>query len=413
MKKTIAIVISFIISLVFLSINSFAQNNGDFKFDNSLRKYVNIPVKFVNNLIIVPVSINNYPPINFLLDTGVKTTILSEPLLMDYLQADSSEDVVILGLGEEGYIIAEKLKDITLSLKGITGENMDMIVLPEGVISLSEYLGFPVYGIIGYDLFKQFPVRISYTHKSIRIYNKSNYRIPWWRTTEIPLKIINSKPYLNATIKSWDDKTDTVELLIDLGASSPLLLNEEYCDFSEKHISSYLGAGISGKLLGKEGRIKKFSISDIEIENPIVAYPEEDFLFPPEANIAKWDGIIGGGLLKKFTVIIDYSEELLVLKKNFKFKAPMHPNLSGIEVIAEGIGFNKFKVEYVSPGSPAEEADIRAGDYIISIDQLSTVHSSLDEVAAILNSSPNTRLKLKIQRDEEILTKQLVLKAGI
>lgn len=398
---------------LFFTNNVKSQDTVGFSFDNPYRKYINIPVKIVHNLIIVPVRINDSPPLNFLLDTGVKTTILSEPLLLKFIQPDSTESVLVLGLGEEGFILAERLNNIKLQMNGITGKNMNMIVLPEGVIELSKYLGFSVYGIIGYDFFKEFPVRINYSNSTIRIYKESNYRTPWFRTTKIPLEINESKPYVKSVIKSWDDKIDTLDLLVDLGASSTLMLNEEYCDFSNKHIDSHLGTGLSGRLLGKEGRIEEVSFQDISFENPIVAYPEEDLLFPPEANIKRWDGILGGGILSKFKVWIDYSENLLMLRKSLWFNDEMHSNMSGLEIIAEGIAFNKFKIDYVRPGSPADEANIKQGDYIISINEMPTIKLSMDEVISRLSSSPGDRVLLKLQRDNEIIVKRITLREDI
>lgn len=404
----------FIFSLVvFNTTSTFSNNDVGFRFNNNRKSRVHISIQIVNNLIIIPIKINNSPPFNFLLDTGVKTTILSEPLLLNFLQIDSSEAVLVLGLGKQGYIIAEKLKNITFLLEGITGAKMDMIVLPEGIISLSEHLGFPVYGILGYDLFKQFPVYINYSANVITLYKESTYKVPKRRTTKVPLKIKNSKPYVNAVITSWDGKVDTLEMLVDLGASAPILLNEEFRNYSEKHIQSYLGKGISGKLYGTEGRIKSFKISDIEFNDAIVSYPNDDYLFPAEAKIERWDGIIGGGLLKRFQVIIDYSDSVLFLKRNYKYDAPMFPNLSGMEVIAEGLAYNKFKIDFVRPDSAADHAGVKEGDYIITINNHPSFLLTLDEIIGKLNTRPKDYVTVRVQRGDEILVKQITLKSDL
>jgi hypothetical protein len=412
MVRYLAYVVIFFL-VVFSTTDSFSKNDVGFRFNNRKKSRVSISIQVVNNLIIVPVKINNSPPFNFLLDTGVKTTILSEPLLLNFLQSDSSEAVLVLGLGKQGYIIAEKLKNITFLLEGITGEKMDMIVLPEGIISLSEHLGFPVYGILGYDLFKQFPVYINYSANIITLYKESTYRVPKRRTTKVPMKIKNSKPYINAVITSWDGKVDTVEMLVDLGASAPILLNEEYKDYSEKHIQSYLGKGISGKLFGTEGRVKSFKIADIEFNNPIVSYPKDDYLFPAEAKIEQWDGIIGGGLLKRFQVIIDYSESVLYLKRNYRYNEPMFANLSGMEVIAEGLAYNKFKVDFVRPNSAADIAGVKEGDYIITINNHPSFLLTLDEIVSKLNTRPKDFVTIRVQRDDKILIKKITLKSDL
>jgi hypothetical protein len=227
------------------------------------------------------------------------------------------------------------------------------------------------------------------------------------------MKIKNSKPYINAVITSWDGKVDTLELLVDLGASAPLLLNEEFKNYSEKHIQGYLGKGISGKVYGTEGRLKSFKIADIEFNDAIVSYPNEDYLFPEEAKIEKWDGIIGGGILKRFQVIIDYSESVLYLKRSYRYNEPMYPNLSGMDLIAEGLAYNKFKIDFVRPNSAADIAGVEEGDYIITINNSPTIFLTLDEIVATLNTRPKDIVTIRIQRENDILIKQITLKSDL
>ncbi|MEJ0031175.1 MAG: hypothetical protein WDO15_12710 [Bacteroidota bacterium] len=49
------------------------------------RSRVKIPIEVNNNLVIIPVVINGQLPLKFILDTGVRTAILTEKIFSDIL----------------------------------------------------------------------------------------------------------------------------------------------------------------------------------------------------------------------------------------------------------------------------------------------------------------------------------------
>jgi len=52
-------------------------------------------------------------------------------------------------------------------------------------------------------------------------------------------------------------------------------------------------------------------------------------------------------------------------------------------------------------GSPAQKADLRAGDIILEVDGKSAKNKNTDELSKILKGSPNTSIKLLVKRDGE------------
>ena len=394
--------------------NNYTDNetlNSGLEFTSS-RRSVTIPAKISNNLIVVPMRINDSPPLNFILDTGVNTTILTEPMIA-YLFDFMPEDLVyVLGLGGEGIIEAGMSRNLTFSMRGITGENMNLVVIPEGILSFSELFGFPVHGIIGNDLFSRFPVRINYRTQTVRIFRESTYRIR--RNSQIiPLEIDNNKPYVHVHITGdTPEKSDSLKLLLDMGATNPVFLNHSYNYLTQKRIPSFLGKGISGELIGEMGRLEKLTIGDFDLKRPLVAYPQEDFL--TDSNFMfEWEGILGAGILSRFHLIIDYNKERAVFRKNRDFNKDFHGNLSGIEIIAEGARFNEFKINHVRKNSVAYEEDIRPGDQIISIDNRNISRMDIEEVIGVLNQSPGSVVSMNILRGNEILRKRIRLREDI
>ena len=419
MKKMREIIRIFTISILvlvtgFISTRETAakeNTSGGFEF-NTNRRSIRIPARISNNLVVIPIRINDSPPLNFILDTGVNTTILIEPIIAQVFEFPIEEVVYILGLGNEGIIEAGMAKDLTFSMRGITGENMNLIVIPDGILSFSEFFGFPVHGIIGNDLFQQFPVRINYRTNTVRVYRKPTYPVRR-RSQIIPLEIENNKPYVWVNIEGDEEgKTDSLRLLVDMGATNPVFLNHSFKYLTENRIPSFLGKGISGELEGEMGRLRKLEIGEFKIEEPLAAYPQDDFLSAASFNI-EWEGILGAGILSRFHVIIDYQSQKLILRKNRDFGKEFHSNLSGLDIIAEGLNFNDFKVNHVRKNSVAYEEGILQGDLIISINRRAVSQMKIDEIISKLNQSEGTAIHLQIARDEKILSKTIRLREDI
>lgn len=404
-KKTITLILLLTIALL-----PVIGQQGRFSFPPN-RSFVNIPVEISQNLVVIPVSINDSPPLNFILDTGIRTTILTEPAIAQILELDLDERIYLYGLGGSGLIQAAKADDVTLKVGSITGNNMNLIVLPEGLLAFSEIFGFPVYGIIGYDLFRQFPVSINYISRQIRIYKEPTYRMGR-RTQVVPLQMVDGKPYTRVAIIGHQGDTLTTNLLVDLGASHPLYINDDHVDLAPRTLEGFLGKGISGTLMGKVGRISKIMIGEQVVEEPIIAFPHGQFL-TYDGQQLDWEGLIGGGLLSRFHLLIDYPSGRMVLDPNNKIQDPFIFNLSGLEVIATGPAYQTFKIQHVRPGSAAYEAGIMAGDLIISLNSRGYKELSLQQILEILSGEDSDIINIEVVRGTEVIRRRFRLRSDI
>ena len=76
----------------------FALTNG--------KKRVQIPIEIYNNLVVVPVVLNDALPLKFILDTGVRTTILTQKTFSDILNLPYSRKYRISGSGGDKLVDA-------------------------------------------------------------------------------------------------------------------------------------------------------------------------------------------------------------------------------------------------------------------------------------------------------------------
>lgn len=387
-----------------------SEDTGDFRF-TSHHKSLKIPVRIAHNLVIVPLYINDSPPLAFILDTGVRTSLITEPALAYMLDLEIHELVLIMGLGQEGVVEALRSKHNTISLGSIRGDDMDLIVLPEGVISFTEVFGFPVYGIIGYDFFKKFPVHVDYINEYIRVYREPSYPVRRNSIT-IPFELIEGKPYTDAEITGQNKDNLQAKLLLDLGASQTLYLNKDYKYLSDHTVTSFLGKGISGNLMGEKGRLENLQIGEqVNLHQPIVSYPDQDF-YTVRRDEALWTGIIGGGVFRRFHVTIDYLNERMILSKNMHFNEPFNSNLSGLEVNASGETLNSFEIHYVRPNSIAYEKGLQAGDIILSVNGR---RSDFDLIGLEeeLSGKPGRLIHLTVLRADKVIRTRFRLREDL
>ncbi len=402
------ILYSLLLSFIFLH-PAIADERG-FSFEKD-RRSVTIPLQVHHNLAVVPVFINNRGPFSFILDTGVRTTILTEPMLVHLLDLEFKESILIYGLGGEGIVEALLATGVDISLPGIRGENMNLIVIPEDVLMFSEVFGFPVYGILGYDLFKEFPAEINYSNQKMRLHRGQDYRIRR-RSEIVPLTIVDGKPYVQVSIVGENSDTLTTHLLLDLGASHPVYLNRNFIHMSENTISSFIGIGISGNLMGDIGRAKELIIGNTAIKEPLVFYPDADFLVFYDQEI-NWQGLIGGSIINRFRIIIDYRSEHLVLQPASNFSDPFQTNLSGLEIITKGRNYDQFFVHYVRPGSAAYEAGVLAGDQVLQLNDLYGNKLNMEDILQRLNYRQGYRISMQVRRENRIHKKLFRLREDL
>ncbi len=378
---------------------------------NGNAKSVKIPIEIQNNIILIPIQINGSFEMNFILDTGVRTTILTEPVIASFLDLDRVDRIRVRGLGSGTVINAALARNVRMSIPGVTGAGINLIVLPSGVISYSGMFGKPVYGIIGYEIFGQFVVEIDYHHKYIRLSdpNRFTYR---GKGIQIPIDIQKSKPYVAATVLQSDGQKIRARWLVDTGASQALSMFSRDLEAPAQSIVAFVGIGLGGDVHGKLGRVIGLEIGNFFLEDVIAGYPDSASLslLPNEIS---WYGNMGSAVLSRFHVIFDYPGKRLILKKGPKYRKPFRYNISGLELIAIGDEYNEFMISYVRPNSPAAAAGLQARDEILSLNGFSTSNLDLNNMYNGLDKKAGRVVSLKIRRGNEVFKRKFTLTAEI
>jgi hypothetical protein len=358
----------------------------------------------VNNLVVVPVMLNNKLPLNFILDTGVRTTILTDRDISDLVSISYDRAVTIAGAGHIRELKAYLASNVSLSMPGISGRGQSLIVLEEDYLELGSHLGMHVHGIIGYEFFNHFVVRIDYDRKLITVYDPEVFRVPR-RFDAIPFSVEQGRPYINSSVIQQDETRVDTKLLIDSGASHGLLLEtdtDENISLPGENLRTIIGWGLGGELAGCLGRIKALKINDFKFRDVLVSFAD-DYSNPEVTRVTGRNGSIGGDVLSRFTVIFDYPDSMLYLRKNRTFRYPFEFNLGGIDLVAAGPGFGSFRIINVIEGSPAYEAGLKSGDLILVVNGKFSSDVTLSEINTLLRSRSGAKINMTINRDTEII----------
>ncbi|GHN00049.1 hypothetical protein WSM22_15380 [Cytophagales bacterium WSM2-2] len=378
---------------------------------------VDIPIEIHNNLIVVPVIVNNQLPLKFIVDTGVRTTILTEKVYSDVLNMAYSRKYTIFGPGGTNLVNAYITNNVTLDLPGVHGRGHAMLVLETDYLELKNSLGSDVHGILGYELFSRFVVKIDYVAKILTLMTPQKFK-PRKKFTRLPITVEDTKPYYVAELKINDTTSISAKLMVDTGASHGLFLDADSNHkivVPEKNIRCTVGRGLGGPIEGRVARIKSLSMGKYEINNMIASFPDPDSYGDTLRSSTKVyrNGSIGGEVLSRFQLVFDFPREKIYLKPNSSFKKKLYNNMSGLSVRAIGSRLREFEVIEVRERSAGFLAGINVGDKILSINNNLTEDMDLSQLNNYFNTKPGKKILMRLLRGNQVLEKEVILVSEI
>lgn len=386
----------------FFSVAVFGQPLG-FSLNDGKHK-IRIPIEIQNNLIIVPVILNNQLPLKFILDTGVRTTILTEKTYSDILQLEYTKKYSIAGPGGEKLIEAYVTNNVSIDLPGVHGQGHTMLVLETDYLELRNFLGADIHGVLGYEIFSRFIVEVDYANKFLTLIHANHFK-PSRKYQTLKMIVEDTKPYILTEVTMDDTTRVKVKLLVDSGASHGLILEPETDSrlrLPLKNLESIIGRGLGGIITGKVGRIKSLEVGKYHVDNLIANFPDansyNDTLKIGTYNAFR-NGAIGGEVLSRFTIIFDFPNEKLYIKKNKDFKKGFYFNLSGLDIKAKGASLRSYEVSEVRKDSPGAKAGVRVGDQLLSVNGFPASSLDLNSINGFLNSKPNRKITLELLRE--------------
>ena len=288
-----------------------------------------IPFEIYHRRVYLPVSVNGSRAYTMILDTGAGETFVSEKLAEEVkLARKGSAQVNGNGEGVERFPLA---KNVTFRVGA--AELLEKTIVIYNYGDFEKHEGREVDGTLGVNFFHKYVVEIDYAAKKLSIYDPASF-VYSGAGAVIPLRILNG-----GTLALFDAKIVAAagqpaidaHLAVDSGTYSALRLHGPFVEKNAlagegRNQFASFGFGAGGEFRQVTGRVASVEIGGVKLANPVADFSTDSKGVTATAN---YDGTIGGDILRRFTVILDYSRSQMILEPNANFAAPFENDKSG------------------------------------------------------------------------------------
>ncbi|MFI5320845.1 MAG: aspartyl protease family protein [Myxococcota bacterium] len=299
----------------------------------------------------------------------------------------------------EGRGVGEQKVDVGVTqvarveIGGAFLENQTFYVFPLGPLAAVE--GRDAAGLIGYEVFRRFTARIDYDERQLTLYDPARftYQGPG---VAVPIAFDDHTPRVEAEVdglRGWFD--------LDTGSRSSLTLAAPFVEahgLRAKYAARFTattGWGVGGASRSQLARAASLRIAGFDVRQPVTLLSVQRAGSFAASDIA---GNLGGGLLRRFDLTLDYEHQRIFFEPNASFAAPDVFDRSGMWL---NDGEGALDVMDVTPGGPAERAGLRVGEKLRAIDGAPVAPGDLLRLRERFRSDPpGTRVPLEVEAQD-------------
>jgi hypothetical protein len=370
-----------------------------------------MPFELLANAVFLPLRVNGRGPYLFSLDTGSSNSVIASEVTHE-LELVAGQTFSSSGAGSDSNM-ATHIGPVHFGLPG----GVERSVTDGALISMSglwPLIGKRFYGEVGFDVFGSLVVEIDYERRILSLYDPDRFRYRG-AAPKLPARFYGAyDPQVEGELMTPGRAPIPVRFTLDTGAggtivSSPIVAKNQLLQAVGRTIKAQ-DRGVGGAMPSEvSAQLSALRIGPFTLQRPIVA------LSLDKAGSLSNEAIsvnLGGNILRRFKVIIDYVNRWVILEPNRSFAQPFRSDASGLLIEAKGHNFRTFVVDGVVPGSPANDAKIARGDEIVSINGRHAAPFALWELEDQLKTVGST-VTIGVRHNGRVVPKALHLRSLI
>jgi hypothetical protein len=264
---------------------------------------VTIQFQRKNNLIVLPVVINDSIKVNLILDTGCRNLVLFGKKFQKLLKTEPDKNITFSGLGKGKAIVGKLSLNNKVSISTVIGELIPVVLIPQPNL----FVEFPnIHGVIGYDIFVKFEIEIN-PRKQLISFRPASTAILNPAYQMVPIRVEDSRPFVQSKIFLAEDDVQACDLMLDTGSSLGLLVKTSKVKKLPNHKDAkVLGRGFNGSIIGIETTAKKLLLHTLEISGL-----QAGIIYSEWHNYAS----MGMDVMKDYTIVLNYCKSYAGFRK--------------------------------------------------------------------------------------------------
>ncbi|HTM22234.1 MAG TPA: aspartyl protease family protein, partial [Kofleriaceae bacterium] len=346
-----------------------------------------LPFELINNHIFISAAVDG-KPVRMLVDTGGLN------LLTPAAGAR-------LGLKAEGKLAAggAGAQEVDLAMAPAGALTVGAVVLDQPVFyvidlgALADVEGIDFDGLVGFELFHRFVVRIDYPARKLTLIARDHFQPPAGAAA-VPFKLDGRTPIAAGSVDGI-----AARITIDTGARNSLTT---HAPFTREHklaeryhprFQAITGWGVGGPTLGYPVRF-----GEVRLGTVVLRDVAGDLFTGDRGAMADPDvsANLGGGILRRFAVTFDYAARTMYLQDGPERDARDTYDRLGAWLMRDGTA---LRVGGVTPTGPAERAGMKVDDRILAVaDQAAGTRSLADWRTWFRSQAPGTRVRIVVSR---------------
>lgn len=330
-----------------------------------------VPFRLENGLLYLAGTVGGSPQLSFVVDTGATASSLDP---------DVAHAAGYSAGGTAPFVVARR-------------------IFPQQSFSLAStaYItamsGHPTAGVLGQLQFLRYSLAVDFDRKQAALLSPE---ICPSSATRLPLFSAGGLPFVEGSISLSGGGSATGLFLVDTGQPGPGIV------LASAFFAAHPGM-VAGPKLDRPAtatapattlvRLQELHLGPLTLHAPIAEVESTG----PSAGNPRLAGVLGLEALSRFNFVLNQRYASLYLEPNQRMHEPFEADMSGLALTATAD--HKLVVASVTPGSPASDAGVQAGDLLVRMEDKLLVAANLGSVTAALRSTPGTMVHLELERN--------------